>query len=189
MKKRLFISIIFMTMVFNCYAYNDGYGSSGWLIFISVVMIVWGILEIILFFKIWRMTNDVHRLTQEHFGELRLPEGCESDFLRRNLIMGNTDMVRKTLLAQFFDEITTSYDQMPSGKFVNEKGWVDFRAENLQKSIAPQVENLKKQFEAIGQPLPKFLTDMKTYNDFYSLFAVAPHVEADAAETTHTENL
>ena len=157
--------------------------------FVVIISLIWGILSLILFFKIWGMTNDVRRLTQEHFGELQPPQGEEEAFLRRHLIMGNTDIVRKSLLAQFVDEITTSYDQMPSGQFVNEKGWVDNTAENLQKSIAPQVQNLKKQFDAIGQPLPKFLTDMKTYNDFYSLFAVAPQAEADAAETTHTENL
>lgn len=38
----------------------------GWLTFIGLVMIVWGVLEIILFFKIWGMTNDVRRLTN-HF--------------------------------------------------------------------------------------------------------------------------
>ena len=157
-------------------------------VFIAIISLIWGILSLILFFKIWGMTNDVHRLTQEHFGELQLPKGDEAAFLRRHLIMGNTDIVRKTLLAQFVDEITTSYYQMPSGEYVLEKGWVDNTADNLQKSIAPQVQNLKKQFDAIGQPLPKFLTDMKTYNDFLSLFADAPQAEVIATDTTNTEN-
>ena len=156
--------------------------------FIVIVSLVWGVLSLILFFKIWGMTNDVRRLTQEHFGELQLPGGEEAAFLRRHLIMGNTDIVRKTLLAQFVDEITTSYHQMPSGQYVLDKCWVDNTAENLQKSIAPQVQNLKKQFDAINQPLPKFLTDMKTYNDFFSLFAAAPQGENIASDTTNTQN-
>ena len=33
--------------------------------FVSAVLLVWGILEIVLFFKIWRMTDDVHALKQK----------------------------------------------------------------------------------------------------------------------------
>jgi hypothetical protein len=29
---------------------------------ISVVLVIWGILEIILFFKVWGMTNDVENI-------------------------------------------------------------------------------------------------------------------------------
>ncbi len=34
--------------------------------FVSVLLIIFGILQIILFFKLWIMTNDVRKLT-EHF--------------------------------------------------------------------------------------------------------------------------
>lgn len=156
--------------------------------FIIIISLIWGILSLILFFKVWGMTNDVRRMTQDHFGELQPPKGMEGDFLRRNLIMGNTDIVRKSLLAQFIDEITTSFEQMIPGQFEEDKGWEDYREKNLQKSIAPQVQNLKKQFDAINQPLPKFLTDMKTYNDFFSLFAAAPQGENIASDTTNTQN-
>ena len=40
----------------------------GFLVLVYVVMFVWGILNIILFFKIWGMTNNVLKLTQ-HFCE------------------------------------------------------------------------------------------------------------------------
>lgn len=33
---------------------------------IGIVMLIFGILQIVLFFKLWGMTNDVRRLT-EHF--------------------------------------------------------------------------------------------------------------------------
>lgn len=41
-------------------------------IFVSLIMIVFGILQIILFFKLWGMTNDVRRLT-EHFCRVKTP--------------------------------------------------------------------------------------------------------------------
>ena len=34
--------------------------------FVSVLLIIFGVLQIILFFKLWIMTNDVRKLT-EHF--------------------------------------------------------------------------------------------------------------------------
>lgn len=54
-------------------AYYGSYSSPeieipGWIIFWSMIMIVWGILEIILFFKLWRMTNDVHNIANRILG-------------------------------------------------------------------------------------------------------------------------
>lgn len=68
MKRLLVFSI--STVAISTEAFAAGqYGEPklpGWLMFIGLVMIVWGILEIILFFKIWGMTNDVRKLTR-HF--------------------------------------------------------------------------------------------------------------------------
>lgn len=30
--------------------------------FISVILAIWGVVELILFFKVWKMTNDVEKL-------------------------------------------------------------------------------------------------------------------------------
>ena len=43
-------------------------------IFISILAVIWSILSIILFFKVWGMTNDVREL-KEHF----IPTKTESD--------------------------------------------------------------------------------------------------------------
>ncbi len=60
----LFALALFATNAF-AYSYHDDYSSSstsGWLIFMYIIFFIWGILEIILFFKVWGMTNDVKRL-------------------------------------------------------------------------------------------------------------------------------
>jgi len=36
-----------------------------YIVFISVIALIWGILNIILFFKIWGMTDDVRKLTNK----------------------------------------------------------------------------------------------------------------------------
>lgn len=37
--------------------------------FIAIVSLVAGILQIILFFKVWGMTNDIRELKKDHFNE------------------------------------------------------------------------------------------------------------------------
>ena len=56
-------------LLFTANAIASGFGEYEmrlWIKFVGLIMIAWGILEIILFFKIWGMTNDVRKLT-EHF--------------------------------------------------------------------------------------------------------------------------
>ena len=68
--KRLSWFVFMMAAVSNSYAYNDySYPKlemPWWLTFMGLLMIAWAILEIVLFFKIWGMTNDVSKLTN-HF--------------------------------------------------------------------------------------------------------------------------
>lgn len=45
----------------------------GFLIFVYVIMLVWGVLNIVLFFKIWSMTNDVNVIKQHLLGKKTTP--------------------------------------------------------------------------------------------------------------------
>lgn len=63
-------SLMLVTMLlFTVNAIASGFGEYEmhlWIKFVGIIMIAWGILEIILFFKIWGMTDDVRKLT-DHF--------------------------------------------------------------------------------------------------------------------------
>lgn len=64
--KRIIVFMVTASTTLSCFA--AGYGElevPGWLKFLMLLMIAWGILEIILFFKIWGMTNDVRKLTNQ----------------------------------------------------------------------------------------------------------------------------
>lgn len=119
MKRQLFLVAAVITTA-NCFAYYDDYSSSpstelpGWVTFAGFLMIAWGILEIILFFKIWGMTNDIRALKKDFFHK----KTDESYYLmaknlRKNLVLGNIEHVKKTLLTNFMDEIIKSYSKMP----------------------------------------------------------------------------
>lgn len=46
--------------------------------FVSIVIVIFGILQVILFFKLWGMTNDVRRLTDHFLSSDRLKNRSES---------------------------------------------------------------------------------------------------------------
>lgn len=176
--KKLFVLSIVMVISSNSFAY---YGKSSeieipeWLTFIGIIMIVWGILEIILFFKIWSMTDHIKALKKDHFNETALSKDEMVNYLRKNLILGDIEKVKRTLLLNFFDNVEENYKKMSTeGYEKNEKGesvWVSFLEKNLNESIRPYVENLQKQYDKIGEKIPVYIQRMKTYGDYFNLFA------------------
>ena len=138
-------------------------------------MIVWGILEIILFFKVWGMTNDVSALKKDHFNETVFESKEQmARYLRRNLVLGNTENVKRTLLKNFIDNVEHGYGELKTeGYEKDEKGddhWVSFREKNLKESVRPYVEQLQKQYDKIGEKMPVYIQRMNTYADYYKLF-------------------
>lgn len=180
MKRQVTLAIVLLPAI-SSFAYYGDYSSSpsfelpGWVTFMGYLMIAWGILEIILFFNIWGMTNDIRALKKEFFHE----KNDESYYLmaknlRKNLVLGNIEHVKKTLLTTFMDEIMKSYAKLPlQGYEKDENGkdhLVSYEEKNLRTPIAPYVENLRKQFEKIGEPLPPYINNMATYGDFLNIF-------------------
>lgn len=106
-------------------------------VFISIIIIASGILDIILFFKIWRMTNDVRRMSKkiEH-----------TDFLDEICIAyTKEDMETAAKLAKesFFQEVTL----LAKSKF-------------YPSDFLEEYESLKTKytyiFKRIGKPAPDF---------------------------------
>lgn len=180
--KRFFVLAFYATAALSSFAYygDSSYSSSkiempGWLTFMGIIMIAWGILEIILFFKIWGMTNDIRALKMDHFNESNnnTNELILND-LRKNLVLGNIDNVKKTLLKNFIDDVQSSFWYLPGGDYEKDEDgnaqWVSYKERNKEKSIRPYVENLQKQFNKIGEELPGYIKRMETYRDYFDLF-------------------
>lgn len=181
--KKLFSLSVAVFAVSNCFAYYGDYSSSPsfelpwWVIFMGILMIAWGVLEIILFFKIWGMTNDIRALKNAHFKQTTNEDPASQliNDMRKNLLLGDIDKVKKALLVKFANDVKHSYWSLPvQGHVKDENGierMVSYKERNLQKSIASYVENLRKQFEKIGEPLPPYINNMATYGDFFNLFS------------------
>ena len=73
-------------------------------LFVSIVIIVFGILQIILFFKLWGMTNDVKKIRKS------LPN-VSSDLspAKMEFIIGNTDNAKEMLKKEFVLDVYESY--------------------------------------------------------------------------------
>ena len=65
--KRLCTISLLATMPIAMFAYYGDYSSielPGTIKFLTFILFVWGILEVILFFKVWGMTNNVKKSKQ-----------------------------------------------------------------------------------------------------------------------------
>ena len=73
--KRSFALVIAAVSAMSCFAASYGdFKTPEWLTFMGFLVIAWGILEIILFFKIWGMTNNVRKLTNHFCKTAPIPE-------------------------------------------------------------------------------------------------------------------
>ena len=180
--KRLSVITFCLMATLSSFAYYDSYSSyshssssSPWDTIMAIIVFVGGVLEIILFFKLWGMTNNIKALKKDHFNETVFEtKAGMARFLRNNLVLGNMENVKKTLLKNFIDNVEHGYSELPTGGYVkDEKGndkWVRFEERNLDESIIPYVDNLILQYGKIGEEVPVYITRMKTFRDYYKLF-------------------
>ena len=180
--KRLALIVFVLASTLDTFAYYSDYGYSsskfempGWFTFMGIVMIIWGILEIILFFKIWGMTDNIKALKKDHFNETVFEtKAGMARYLRTNLVLGNIENVKKTLLKNFIDNVERGYGELQTGGYIkDEKGndvWVRFEEKNLDEPITPYVDNLILQYGKIGEEVPVYILRMKTFRDYYKLF-------------------
>ena len=73
---------------------------------ISIIAFVAAILNIILFFKLWGMTNDIRELKKDHF-DTHLPEDIPQlrAYLRENFLLEDKVKVKRVLIQNFLDNI------------------------------------------------------------------------------------
>lgn len=121
------------------------------------------------------MTDDIKALKKDHFCETVFESKAQmARFLRKNLVLGNMENVKRTLLKNYIDNVEHGYGQLKRyGSVKDEQGaeqWVSLEEKNLQESILPYVDNLRKQYEKIGEELPVYIQRMQTFNDYFKLF-------------------
>lgn len=90
----------------------------GILNFISIIFIVFGILQIILFFKMWGMTNDVKELKNlyaDRSKELATSINRLSDVIKSSMIKEDKQPIKKNIIPEnkVLEPIKESYKEAP----------------------------------------------------------------------------
>lgn len=132
--------------------------------FIGIITLIGAILDIILFFKLWGMTNDIRALKNDHF-DTRMPEDISQlrAYLRENILLEDTVKVKRILIHQFLDNINTMCNNSRSS-------YIDTNNKVLDTDITPYVELLKKQLAKLNMDIPEPIKNMRTFRDYYEIF-------------------
>ncbi len=147
-----------------CFAYSSYSSSDDFSGFTTLLFIVFGLLNLILFFKIWGMTNNVKELKNDYKKINRCFESSYSNMysptdLKKMLMTGNKEEYKASVIINFCNHM----EQIGTVIYANEAG-------RKGKSIRPDVEDLQKQFDVIGESLPEYIQKLETLADYYNLF-------------------
>lgn len=130
---------------------------------LALVTLVATVLQIILFFKLWIMTNDVKKL-RENCGYSN-----ESNFnleIRKLLASGSKEKAKEMLLNRFYDNIAelnySGLDQSGNN--------YDQITKNIDADFLKLKEGLTNDLSKIGEQLPENIKQMKSGQDFFDLF-------------------
>lgn len=120
--------------------------------FVSVVIIIFGILQIILFFKIWGMTNNVQRINNK----VGLISGADLELeIRKAVLKGDKKKAEELLFDEFIKDIKKRY-------------------EDYDRSNEEEMNKLKseysKYYEQIGSSIPEALQRLNSKEDFQKVF-------------------
>ena len=113
---------------------------------VSIIIIVFGILQIILFFKVWGMTNDVNNINS------KLHE-CKDENREYELLMisGKYDVVYQILIDKLSKEIHDAYNY--------------FNESYYEKEVKRLLDIYKPRFQKIEKEIPEHL--LKCLNNEY----------------------
>lgn len=125
--------------------------------FVSIVLIVASILQIILFFKVWGMTTDVNNIKHT------LGSTDNYSFLAWT---GNFEAAHHVLCYSMYKELvnTSCWQYIERGKADKIPQQMDYSIRNV-KSIIVKYE---RKFEAIGCKIPENLSSIEKMNEFAS---------------------
>lgn len=127
------------------------------LFYTSIVVIIFGILEIILFFKVWGMTNDVKKLKNTVLKDIS--PGISPAHIE--LIIGNKEKVKEMAYKEFILDVHELYMNVSKNKLISEEEDYIKGFENL--------ENRYKERYADASSLIKF-SEFSTYENAKKMF-------------------
>lgn len=124
-------------------------------IIIGIVIIIFGILQIILFFKLWEMTNNVKRINN------KIEKKCGTDLIweiRKSILKGDKKKAENLLLDEFVNDLR---------QLLRENNHL------TEDDITELKTDYAKYYEQLGGKLPESIQNIKSKEDFYKVFTFA----------------
>lgn len=154
---KYFILITLLAVASPAFAYSSSYEPDGFTMFSYFLSFVLTILNIILFFKLWGMTNNVKRIKEKIVAN-------SSDDLTEELntlhFMGKDKECEDIILREFYSTLCDKLD-WAKGNMLE-----DHYSEKIDEPITKFTDVVAKQYKKIGREIPDMIKNMKTYRDF-----------------------
>lgn len=162
MKKTvLLLSSILVSVPTFAYGYGSDLDDS--LTWIGILFFVWGVLEIILFFKIWGATDNIEKMKSAICDGMKV--GDIKLYLRKMYVLGKEDEAYDYLNQSFSNEIVKLHDKCTFG--IDPEGYVG-TGQN-RRSVVDDFNAKKKyiiseyqiHYQSIGKEMPQRFYDIE----------------------------
>lgn len=164
--KKISLSILMVFSPSVMFAYYKNDFSSGYTPILIAVLSVWGILEIVLFFKIWGMTNNIKEIKDYQINNQR---NC----FRRCRLTGQNDKAAEYLISEFFKKMEW---RVGNGDF------------NHIEKIQEEVSELEYRLSQCGVNIPEGIKSLKTLGDFWDAGFIEGKKTEDTEVATQPES-
>lgn len=158
---------------FAYYPYEYDAGPSGWTVLFALLYFAVGVLDVILFFKIWRMTDDVKSLKNTiQKGSITITEETLAERVRDLYFTGHTDMAYDMINSYVYNRLSSKMAYCATdenGNVFYTGGW-DYQTQSpknitVEDAISEELSRNEKLYELIGKEMPSYLKDF-TYEQY-----------------------
>ena len=111
--------------------------------FLSIVLLVFGVLQIILFFKLWGMTNDVKKIYEK----------MDADNYRSCMMKGDKENAYRIAVDRLYKELVECVPAWAESYFA--------------EKAAPIIEKYRKMIEETGHKVPEYLSLPDKFREKY----------------------
>ena len=153
--KKFTLSTLLLLFSSSCFASreSDFYDMTMTYYWISVIV---AIFAICLFCKLWTMTNNVKEIKNSLLaGKVDEEIDLERRYLKQFIYSINTEFNKK---ARVWDSVKSIY--------------IDNSALILDSSIKGHIDKLQSKYNKIGESVPDYILNMKTFRDFFEVYGI-----------------
>ena len=171
--KRLSVLAFALAIALSTFARSSSNSTDAMTNFMCMVVILWGGLNIILFFKLWGMTNDVAMLKKKFLNHSE--ELDKEKQLRDLILMGRKEEAKEIMIRRFSLQLEAEL------KMLDKKSSPTAVKDFMKKPIAPYVKILEQYLKIIGEPVPETIMKFRTIGDYFDLITI--RLESEGTES------